>query len=37
MVAAFVAVGVLHLSLPLVVLVLGSISVALAYWRLARA
>ncbi len=37
MTAAFVAVGVLHLSLPLVVLVLGSISVALAYWRLARA
>ena len=37
MVLAFVAVGLLHLSLPLVVLVLGSASVALAYWRLARA
>ena len=37
MVLAFVAVGLLHLSLPLVVLVLGSASVALSYWRLARA
>lgn len=37
MVLAFVAVGLLHLSLPLVVLVLGSASVALAYWRLAGA
>ncbi len=37
MVLAFVAVGLLHLSLPLVVLVLGSASVALAYWKLARA
>ena len=38
MVIAFVAVGLLHLSLPLVVLVLGAISVALAYYRaLARA
>ena len=34
---AVLAVGLLHLSLPLVVLVLGSASVALAYWRLARA
>ena len=37
MVLAFVAVGILHLSLPLVVLVLGAISVALAYRGLARA
>lgn len=35
--AAFVAVGLLHLSLPLVVGVLGPFSVAIAYWRLARA
>ncbi len=37
MAVAFVAVGLLHLSLPLVVLVLGPVSVALAYWKLARA
>ena len=37
MVVAFLAVGLLHLSLPLVVLVLGSASVALAYWKLVRA
>ena len=37
MVVAFVAVGVFHLSLPLVVLVLGAVSVALAYRELARA
>ncbi|WP_158747325.1 chromate transporter [Acidisphaera sp. L21] len=37
MAAAFVAVGLLHISLPLVVVVLGALSVSLAYWRLARA
>ena len=37
MIAAFVAVGVLRLSLPLVVLVLGSLSVALAFRDLRRA
>lgn len=37
MALAFVAVGLAHLPLPLVVLVLGPASVALAYWRLARA
>ncbi len=37
MVAAFVAVGLLGVSLPLVVLVLGPASVALAYWQLSRA
>ena len=36
MVVAFVAVGLLHFSLPLVVLVLGPISVALSYRRLPR-
>jgi chromate transporter len=37
MVIAFVAVGLLHLSLPLVVLVLGAISVALAYYQISHA
>jgi hypothetical protein len=37
MLLAFIGVGVLHLSLPLVVVVLGVIGVALAYWDLARA
>jgi chromate transporter len=37
MVIAFVAVGLLHLSLPLVVLVLGPISVALAYYQISHA
>ena len=37
MVIAFVAVGVFHLSLPLVVVVLGAVGVALAYWDLSRA
>lgn len=37
MAAAFVGVGLLHISLPLVVVVLGALSVALAYWRLGRA
>ena len=37
MLLAFVAVGILHLSLPLVVLVLGLVSVAWAYWDLAHA
>jgi chromate transporter len=37
MVLAFVAVGLLHLSLPLVVLVLGPISVALSYYQLSHA
>lgn len=37
MVAAFLAVGVLHWSLPLVVIVLGPIGVALAFWDLNRA
>jgi chromate transporter len=37
MVLAFVAVGLLHISLPLVVLVLGAVSVALAYRKLANA
>ena len=37
MVLAFVAVGLLHWSLPLVVLGLGSVSVAYAYVRLPRA
>lgn len=37
MAASFVAVGLLHLSLPLVVVVLGPISVALAGWSLPRA
>ena len=37
MAIAFTAVGLLHLSLPLVVLVLGPVSVALAYRQLARA
>ncbi len=37
MVAAFVAVGLLHLSLPLVVLVLGPLGVALAYRDLRHA
>ena len=37
MLAAFGAVGLLHLSLPLVVVVLGPLSVAIAYWQLSRA
>ena len=37
MVIAFVAVGLLHISLPLVVLVLGPISVALAYYQISHA
>ncbi len=37
MAMAFVAVGVLRWPLPLVVAVLGPISVAFAYWRLTRA
>ena len=37
MAASFVAVGVLRISLPLVVVVLGSLSVALAFRRLGRA
>ena len=37
MAVAFVAVGVLHVSLPLVLLVLGSLSVGHAYWAAGRA
>ena len=37
MVIAFVAVGLLHISLPLVVLVLGPISVALSYYGISNA
>ena len=37
MLLAFVAVGLLHLSLPLVVLVLGPLSVAFSYYRISRA
>jgi chromate transporter len=37
MVIAFVAVGIFHLSLPLVVVVLGAVGVALAYRDLSRA
>ncbi len=37
MAAAFVAVGLLHISLPLVVIVLGAVSVAFSYYRISRA
>ena len=37
MAVAFVAVGLAHVSLPLVVVILGPVSVAWAYWSLAHA